>query len=216
MAPKTSLVVVLDFDGTVTLKDIGDELCTRFAPPEWKQLDDQWVNGTLSLPEAQRRMWSLMRASRDEAVSHAHATGTLRPGLDALIDAVARSDGELWLASGGFDFYVEALLGERLSRFSRAWYNRARFVDGRVAIEFPHHALACERVAVCKGRICDQARTLAERVWFVGDGASDRCAIGHAERLFAVDAGLLARACDAEAAAYTPFTSFADVARMLG
>jgi len=215
MAPKSSLVVVLDFDGTVTVKDIGDQICERFAPPEWKQIDDQWVSGQLALPEAQRRMWSLARAGEAEAVAHARAVGALRPGLDALIDQVTHAGGALWLASGGFDFYVEALLGERRARFAHAWYNRARFEGGGIAIDFPHTELACERVAVCKGRVCERARQVAERVVFVGDGASDRCAIGHADRLFAVEGGLLARACAAEGAPYTPFTSFAEVAAAL-
>src|SRR5581483_11042713 len=150
-----SLVLVLDFDGTVTERDIGDEICDRFAPPEWREIDAQWVRHELSLPEAQRRMWGLARATRDEAVAFARSVGHERPGLDALLERVRKQGGRAWLASGGFDFYIEALLDTRLARFERVFFNTTRFVDGRIEVEFPHAAIACQKCAVCKGNVCD-------------------------------------------------------------
>src|SRR3954449_7647296 len=107
-----SLVIVLDFDGTVTTKDIGDEVCDRFAPPAWRDIDAAWVRNEISLPEAQRRMWALARCTREEAVEYGKQAGPLRPGLDAFLDAATQAGARLWLASGGFDFYIEAILGE--------------------------------------------------------------------------------------------------------
>jgi 2-hydroxy-3-keto-5-methylthiopentenyl-1-phosphate phosphatase len=211
MTAKSSLVLVLDFDGTVTRKDIGDEICERFADAQWREIDEKWVRGELTLHEAQRQMWALARAERAEAIAYARQVGALRPGLDALMEGVRDRGGELWLASGGFDFYIEALLGERLARFGRAYFNTTRFADGRIAVDFPHADLHCDHVAVCKGLICDRARQQAERVIFAGDGASDRCAIGHADTLFAVAGGLLARHCAERAIPFVAFDSFDQV-----
>jgi 2,3-diketo-5-methylthio-1-phosphopentane phosphatase len=211
MAKKHRLILVLDFDGTVTRKDIGDKVCERFATPEWEQIDDLWVRNEISLMEAQRRMWALVRATREQAEAFVREAGALRAGLDGLFAAVERAGGAVWLASGGFDFYIQALLGERLACFERTWFNTAEFAGGGIEIRFPHVELACERVPVCKGRICDLARASAERVIFVGDGASDRCAVGHADALFAVRGRLLARHCDAESVAFRPFDTFLDV-----
>jgi 2,3-diketo-5-methylthio-1-phosphopentane phosphatase len=208
-------ILVLDFDGTVTDKDVGDEVCDRFAPPVWRDIDAQWVRNEISLPEAQRRMWGLARAARDEALAYARVVGTLRPGLDRLLAAVDELGGAAWLASGGFDFYIEAILDGRLARFARAFFNATRFADGRIEIDFPHHALACARCAVCKGKVCDLARAAGASVVFVGDGASDRCAIGRADRLFAVRGSLLARACDERGVAYEPFEGLDEVAAAL-
>ena len=204
-------MLVLDFDGTVTDKDIGDEICERFAPPAWRDIDAAWVRNEISLPDAQRKMWALARAERHEAIDYAHAIGHLRPGLDALLDGAQARGFDLWLASGGFDFYIEALLGERLKRFSRVHYNRAQFVAGGIAVEFPHAELACGRCAVCKGLVCEQARAAGAEVWFVGDGASDRCVIGRAERIFAVRGSLLERACGERQAACTPFARLDEI-----
>ncbi len=208
MPASAPLVLVLDFDGTVTQKDIGDEICERFAPPDWRTIDQAWVRNEISLPEAQRRMWRLARCEREEAVAYGRAVGHERPGLDSLLDRVAGVGGTAWLASGGFDFYIEAILQTRLSRFERTFFNRARFTSGSVEVDFPHVDLACGRCAVCKGLVCDLARARGSRVVFVGDGASDRCALGKADRLCAVRGSLLARACDERGVAYVPFDRF--------
>ncbi len=72
MAPRPAYVLVLDFDGTVATRDIGDEVCDRFAPPEWRDFDHLWVKNEISLPEAQKKMWALARAERSEALAYAH------------------------------------------------------------------------------------------------------------------------------------------------
>lgn len=206
---------MLDFDGTVTQKDIGDEICDRFAPPAWRDIDAAWVRDEISLPDAQRKMWALARAERPEALAYAREIGHLRPGLDALLAAARRAGATVWLASGGFDFYIEALLGPRMAVFERCYFNTTRFIDGRIEVEFPHGELACGRCAVCKGKVCDAARASGRPTLFIGDGASDRCAIGRADRVFAVRGSLLARACDERGAAYEPFDDFAEIAATL-
>jgi 2,3-diketo-5-methylthio-1-phosphopentane phosphatase len=207
------LVVVLDFDGTVTQKDIGDEICDRFAPPEWRDIDAQWVRNEVSLPEAQRRMWAMARASREEAVAYAREVGHERAGLDALLDRMQAAGATAWLASGGFDFYIEAILGARLRRFERTFFNATRFEEGRIEVAFPHSAIACSRCAVCKGNVCDLARSTGARVIFVGDGSSDRCVAGRADEIWAVEGSLLARHLDGEQIRYRAFRSLDEVAR---
>jgi 2-hydroxy-3-keto-5-methylthiopentenyl-1-phosphate phosphatase len=215
MVTVPSPVVVLDFDGTVTQKDIGDEICDRFAPPAWRDIDEAWVRNEISLPDAQRQMWALARAERPEALAYAREIGHLRPGLDALTAAARRAGAAMWLASGGFDFYIEALLGPRLALFERRYFNATRFIDGRIEVDFPHADLACGRCAVCKGKVCDAARAGGAEVVFIGDGSSDRCAIGRADRLFVVRGSLLERSCAERGVACVPFDELGEIAATL-
>jgi 2-hydroxy-3-keto-5-methylthiopentenyl-1-phosphate phosphatase len=215
MVTTPSPVVVIDFDGTVTQKDIGDEICNRFAPPTWRDIDEAWVRNEISLPDAQRKMWALARAERSDAIAYAREVGHLRPGLDVLLAAAQRAGASVWLASGGFDFYIEALLGPRLEAFERRYFNATRFIDGRIEVDFPHAGLACGRCAVCKGKVCDVARASGRPTLFVGDGSSDRCAVGRADRLFAVRGSMLARVCDERGAPFVPFDDLAEVAAAL-
>jgi 2,3-diketo-5-methylthio-1-phosphopentane phosphatase len=215
MDKRVPLVLVLDFDGTVTDKDIGDEVCDRFAPPAWKEIDAAWVRNEMSLPDAQRKMWAMCRAERAEAVAYAREIGKRRPGLHELLDEVHRLGGESWLASGGFDFYVEGILDVEAARFARRYYNATKFEQGRIEVSFPHEAMACGKCGVCKGLVCDAARAIAERVVFVGDGSSDRCAVGRCDQMFAVRGGILDRHCASLGAPATRFETFEEVRRVL-
>src|SRR6185369_6691520 len=130
--------LILDFDGTLTMADVGDAVCEKFAPSEWRDIDDQWVRHEISLPEAQRRMWALARATREQAAEFLRGeAGRMRPGLPQLLEAAAAKGVEVWLASGGFDFYIEMLLGPLLPKFARSYYSRAIFSGDRIAVEFP-------------------------------------------------------------------------------
>jgi 2-hydroxy-3-keto-5-methylthiopentenyl-1-phosphate phosphatase len=139
----------------------------------------------------------------------------VRDGLDVLFAGAERSGAGVWLASGGFDFYIEGILAERIGRFERAFYNRAGFLDGGIKVEFPHDAVACERCAICKGRVCDLARAGGARVVFVGDGYSDRCAIGRADLMCAVRGSTLARRCDERGVQYLGFERFDELLDLL-
>ncbi len=206
--------LVLDFDGTLTLVDVGDALCERFADPAWKAIDEVFERGGLSLPEAQRRMWALFRADRERAGAYAREVGQLRPGLDLLLDRAEARGYTLRLASGGFDFYVEAILGpERLRRFASVDVNRAHFEGERMTPMFADASLACERFAVCKAQVCE--RHGVKGAIFVGDGHSDACALGRVERVFAVRQRPLHRLAQERGAAVTPFESLEEVAALL-
>lgn len=204
-------MVVSDFDGTLTTADVGDRICARFAPPEWEEWDRRWLRGEVSLPDAQREMWRLVRASDGELRAYAREVGALRSGATALLDAARDGRIELVIASGGFAFYIDEILGERAYDCAQIFCNDLQVGDAGCEPRFPHRSEACATCGVCKRLIV--ARYVAEEreVIFVGDGSSDRCAARAAPALFAVAGGTLAQHCDAEDIAYTPFTALDEV-----
>jgi phosphoserine phosphatase len=158
-------------------------------------------------------MWALVAGARAEILDYAIAIGTVRPGLDALLDAGRARGAEIVLASGGFDFYIEAILGARLARFDHVYCNRGTITEHGVAVDFPlRGSHGCALCAVCKGRLCAERRQAGRRVVFVGDGTSDRCAIGQADALWAVRGSKLASACAAAGAPAREFTTFDEIA----
>jgi 2-hydroxy-3-keto-5-methylthiopentenyl-1-phosphate phosphatase len=213
MAPPTT--VVLDFDGTLTERDAGDALCARFAPPLWQEIDERWHRREIALPHAQRLMWGLVRGSRAELARAAREAGALRPGAGALLAACAERGWPVVLASGGFDFYLEPILGPHRRLLEAAYFNRAHPSRRGVRLEFPHPDLACGTCAVCKGRVLDRHRSPGRRLVFVGDGSSDRCALGRADLVFALAGGALDRDAAARGIACVRWRSLDQVREVL-
>lgn len=212
--PRPRLTVVADFDGTITLEDVGNAICERFAAPEWRTFRARWRAGEVSLPEAQRHIWGLCRGTPEAILEHARAVGALREGFDAFLDHARAAGWRLVLVSGGFDFYIEPLLGDRLARFEASYYGRGALAGGGVRISFPPGDLACERMAVCKGKVCAHHRASGP-VAFLGDAASDRCALGEADLVLAVRGRPLAGWCAERADPWAPFDDFTEVVALL-
>ena len=204
-------IVATDFDGTLAVQDVGDALCERFADPSWRDFDQRFVRGELSLPAAQRGMWALIDASLDELRAHALRLGQLRAGANELFAAARAGEIELVIASGGFDFYIEALLGDHLRDIRAAYYNSLEASELGLRLHFPHEDLACARCAVCKGKALRKHLDTGRRVLFCGDGTSDQCAVGVAPELYAVTGSHLAQWCRARGVPHEEFDDYRQV-----
>jgi 2-hydroxy-3-keto-5-methylthiopentenyl-1-phosphate phosphatase len=202
--------IVVDFDGTITERDIGNEICDRFAPPAWRDLIEAWRSGALSLPEAQKLIWAQCRASAADILAYTREVGAIRPGFDAFLEDCRARKWPLVLVSGGFDFYIEPLLGARLAAFEAAYVQHGVLEDGGVRVAFPDHGLGCDKLAVCKGKVCARHRG-GDGVVFIGDGASDHCALGEADLILAVRGKRLAGWCAERADPWEAFEDFHEV-----
>jgi 2-hydroxy-3-keto-5-methylthiopentenyl-1-phosphate phosphatase len=87
--------------------------------------------------------------------------------------------------------------------------NHAEITDHGLVITFPYGDEACSDCGNCKRKHLRDLRRLYERVIYIGDGFSDRCASQEADILFAKSH--LAEMCEAEGRDFVPFESFADI-----
>jgi 2,3-diketo-5-methylthio-1-phosphopentane phosphatase len=204
-------IIVLDFDGTLTEIDVGRALCERYADPDWTTHIKRWIGGETSFPEAQKRVWSTVTLGRDDLLAHALSIGHLRSGADQLFESARRGQVELVLASGGFDLYIEPLLGVRLGFLRDRFYNHLSFTDQGICALFPHTALACKSCGVCKAKVIGLYNDPNQRVLFCGDGSSDRCAASTTAELFAVTGSDFEKHCSIHGVKHAPFDDFRTV-----
>jgi 2-hydroxy-3-keto-5-methylthiopentenyl-1-phosphate phosphatase len=59
-------VVLLDFEGTITMRDSSELALRRFAQGRWEGYDEMLDRGEIGLEECLRRQFSLVKATPDE------------------------------------------------------------------------------------------------------------------------------------------------------
>ena len=208
--------LVVDFDGTVVLDDVGDRFFEAFVPParhaEWAGLIHAYDRGAIGSRECLTRECAMIRATPEEVRRFADGF-RVEPSFARLWRAVRSAGAELMVASDGLDAYIRHILDRHGLSDVPVRANRAVFDGGRLAPEFPWAGLGCGRCGNCKGYHVDELRRRHAPVVMVGDAHSDVCGALAADRVFAreVLAGLLAE----RGVGCERFGDFDDVSRAL-
>lgn len=202
-----------DFDGTISPGDIGAELLRAFSPgrdAEREALLADWSAGRIGHRVLSTRECALMTMTEPEALGVARSH-ELDPAFAPFVREVEARGDAVMVVSEGFGFYISGLLQrEGLTRVRWA-ANRMIFeAGGRVGVEFPFHDPECLRCGNCKGRHVRDWRERGYRTVMVGDGRSDRCGAGAADRVLA--SGALLEWCRRVGLAAEPFEDFRDIA----
>jgi 2,3-diketo-5-methylthio-1-phosphopentane phosphatase len=202
------LLFIIDFDGTVAPADTVDALLERFADPEWRDVEEQWVRGEINSQQCMAAQIALVRGERGPIEEFLHAI-EIDPSFAGFVE-YARQFADLAVVSDGLDDPIHHAL-RQLDVPIRIYANRLGFRPGGLDLSFPHGDSACAvGSGVCKcavARTVDAGRGLSTVL--IGDGRSDFCLARSADFVFA--RGTLRSHCEAENIRYMPFETFADV-----
>ncbi len=203
--------MILDFDGTITLKDIGDLVIGNFGREGWRAADEAYDRGEISL----RELWAVevdhLRAEDHEAMrSAAVDVAEIRPGFNEFVDHCRSKKTPLEVASSGIRFYIDAVLENAGVPDLPVSAPDAEYDErGHGVVTFRDGLADCGMTAMCKCERVWRQRRLGRQVLFVGDGASDYCAALQADYVMARAA--LAGYCEREGKEFTPFDDFFEV-----
>ena len=202
--------VLTDFDGTVTRKDVAEDILREFAPPEWWDIEEEHRTRKIGTREAMVRQFELVRATQEEMIrfvdAHVQLDGTFPP----FVASCRRRGIPVEIVSEGLDFYLAHLL-DKWGVELPVRTNHATVEEGRVRIPDPYADPTCDLCGTCKLRRLFDLRVAGYRVAYVGDGHSDLCPAVEADEVFAKKE--LADLCREEAIEFIPFDTFADVQR---
>jgi 2-hydroxy-3-keto-5-methylthiopentenyl-1-phosphate phosphatase len=182
---KAPFAVLCDFDGTISTSDVGSALFGRFAGgKQWEALLESWKRGEIGSRDCLVEECRMTRVTRGELVSFTEAF-EIDEKFSGFAEWCDEKGVPLAIVSDGLDFYIEQVLKRfELSRLP-VYANHLRFTDGGVEPEFPYFERGCRSCGNCKGYHVREYRKLFNRVIFVGDGYSDRCALEEADLVLA-------------------------------
>ncbi len=214
----TSPIVFCDFDGTITLADVTDEILNRLSRPAWQEIEQLWMGGEIGSRQCLERQLALVETSASELNTLIDSI-PLDPDFLQFVQFVHHSAIPFLVISDGLDLVIRRVLARAgLHRWGRNgihfYSSAARLVKGRLAISFPHAAKDCVHgCATCKPALIRRLKGEHWPVIYVGDGLSDRYGVREADFVYARRP--LLDFCREHDIPSRPFTTFADVERAL-
>ncbi|MGH9325742.1 MAG: MtnX-like HAD-IB family phosphatase [Terriglobia bacterium] len=213
-----SPIVFCDFDGTITLADVTDEILGRLARPAWHEIEQLWTMGQIGSRECLERQLAMVETSAKELNALIDSI-PLDPGFVNFVRFVHQSAVPFIVVSDGLDFVIRRVLAHAglhsRGRNGIHFYSSAgRLVNGRLSVSFPHAAKECVHgCATCKPVVIRRLKGKHWPVIYVGDALSDRHAVEEADFVYARRP--LLDFCRERDIPSRPFRTFADVERAL-
>ncbi len=208
--PSTHWTIVIDFDGTITERDMLDAICTELAPDQTAAAEAALVAGEIGLNECIRREFVSIRGDHDAIIEEYVGRAVLRRGFAEFVGLAREAGHRVVVISSGFEALIRPVLERAGVGDLEVLAHDVRFSPEGTSVTFRPGALCDVCGEECK-RPLVSALAEPQSVVYVGDGWSDRCASLFAARRFA-RAGL-ARFLERERAEYTRFESFEEIQR---
>jgi len=195
--------LVLDWDGTVTVRDTLLMVVYEFGDPTIEdELDAALAAGTMTHRAVMEAEFATVSAPLADVVAFVVANAELRPGFHALVECF-----DPLILSSSFHETIEPVLArEGLTARVRANRVEPSPAGWRIRWESDSDCATC-------GEPCKRGALPGTPLVYVGDGYSDRCAALAADRVFA-RAGL-AEYLQAQGVPYEPYETLDDVAAAL-
>ena len=202
------MLFIVDFDGTVAPEDTVDALLRTFAGPEWEQIEEEWVRGSINSQQCMAGQVALVRGEHDRLKEFLESV-EIDPTFASFVEFV-RPFGEVVVVSDGLDYPIRHAL-RKAGIDVPIVANAMEFREGGLGISFPYASAECTvGSGVCKCAV-SVARNAGRGmpVVLIGDGRSDQCIAREADYVFAKST--LRSICETEGIRHVPFETFADV-----
>jgi 2-hydroxy-3-keto-5-methylthiopentenyl-1-phosphate phosphatase len=203
--------LIVDFDGTACLHDVGVDLLDRFGvrSDALAEVDRAFDAGEVGLRDVLVAEAASLRVPEPELIAFALDHCPLDPTFAPFATWAATEGLPLTVVSDGFGLHVRPLLAAaglgHVPVVTNDW-------DGGGLVFGAAHP-TCVGCGTCKKQAVERAREAHGTVAFVGDGVSDRFGARYADVTFAKDA--LAEHCRRESIPFFRYQDFDDIRRGL-
>ena len=203
--------VFFDFDNTLTVGDVLDDIVEKFSPNEdWREWERAWVEGRMAARDCLRLQVENLRVSQAALLEHLQ-TVRIDPAFAAILAWAGSRQVEVVIVSDSFLPLIRQILRNHAIDGVPVFANDLKFEADRLVPSFPFHDPALPRSANAKARHLEPYRGRT-RI-FAGDGHSDLDAALAADVVFAKDT--LARELSELSVPFHPFVTLQTVLEYL-
>jgi phosphoglycolate phosphatase/pyrophosphatase PpaX len=188
-ANKTRRIMILcDFDGTVSVKDTVNRLVRdHLTNPEWRFHVKRYMRGEIGSFAVYQSIAPMMRMTQEDLDQFILSHAALDPDFPRFLDWAEERNIDVKIVSDGFDATINTLFRNHNIHGLEIFANEMKFgADGEVEVASPHSNPACGACGTCKLNVVRRFRSDYGRIILIGDGESDRHAAAEADVVLAL------------------------------
>lgn len=203
------MLFVIDFDGTLSVKDTIDDMLEQFADPSWNQIEQSWVDGEITAVECMTKQVRMVKA--DNITLESFFRGIQLDATFLPFYKYISQFSQVTIVSDGLDHAIKVAMRNAAMPNVSIYANHLHFTPNGLDISFPNKVEGClGGNGTCKCAIAGQlSQDSNGPVVLIGDGKSDACLAGRADIVFAK--GSLIKHCEKNNIPHHKFQTFADV-----
>lgn len=207
--------IYIDFDGTISTRDIGEHLFLEFGDPDkCRDIIASWLNGDLNSKEVWISLCGTVSNFDKERFDEFINTFTIDPYFHDFIEFCKTYKFETIVLSDGLDYYINKFSEKENLQDLTIYCNKLSFDDNNNLIPlFPHTDEECSKCANCKRNHILNSSSEEDITVYIGDGWSDTCAAEHCDIIFAKRS--LLKYCENNGLPYHSFKTFYDVKKIM-
>ena len=199
-----------DFDGTVIEGEISILLLDEFADGNWREIDDAFYNGQISIADCSKKCFSMIKADEKTLKEFVleSVNITVRDGFVELCNYCTQRGHYFVIVSNGLTFYIEAILNDIGISNIGIFAGQNQFDPGGMEVKYVGPD-GVEPESDFKEACTKMLKRQGYSVICIGDSISDIYTARRASHIFAT--GNLREICRQENLEYIPFSDFHDV-----
>ncbi|MFX0174151.1 MAG: MtnX-like HAD-IB family phosphatase [Candidatus Hodarchaeota archaeon] len=204
------IALLSDFDGTIITIDACEFILVNFADSEWQIYDQKYRDNEISLEEAMRKQFNLIKTSEERILNKLDEVVSFRPYFNELVNLCQNEDFPFVIVSAGLDFVIKHFLGkQRLNKIIKVVSASTTVDDSGISLSFPE--LRNDLSINFKDDIVKRFQNEGFLVTYLGDDSSDLPAAKVADLTFAVKDSYLAQTLQLEEEPFFEFSNFREI-----
>lgn len=203
--------VFIDFDGTITQTDIGENMFLRFGnETEAYSIIQRWIDKEISSKESWELLCATIKNYNQDEFDNFISEIKIDPYFNDFYDFCLANNIEIIVLSDGLDYYIKKFFKANGLEHIKFFSNEFTLNDRNEVIpKFPYSDEECNVCANCKRNHIIENSADSDITIYIGDGYSDTCPAQYVDFLFAKNS--LLKFCELNRISYYPFSNFLDV-----
>ena len=203
--------VFVDFDGTITKQDVGEQMFLKFGDAdEARNIIKRWFSNEITSIDTWNLLCETVEDFNPGLFDDFLSTIEIEESFFEFVKFCEVNNIDLYVVSDGLDYYINKLMIRENLNHLTVYSNKLSFDEnGKLIPAFPYTDEECSLCGNCKRNHILNNSSDEDITVYIGYGFSDTCPAQNVDFIFAKKS--LLKFCEANRISFYPFKNFDDV-----